>query len=353
MIGRLLVTVIVAICLVGAGSPKSEVRELSLTSPVRAGDYASVTVRVSPPARCTITLKYVDALNRSVVSSAKGLGSKARGRITWRWRVDSKVRPGLWPIVVRCGRSGTLRLGIQVLPNEPNPIAGQGFDYVFGDEFTIFDPGVWSRSIWYEPAAPRTDVYVKDGVLHLRSRRVDGYPMRQTTTRLSASKTRSFRRGYFEARMRWTSGKGAWPAFWLFSTNWANTAHCPPLVSELDIFEGLGTVPTKHLGTLHRNTSHPGPCSEIPDTINSNAATGDSGVDLTADFHVYAALWSRTEVIWFLDGRELKRWPLYDSTDQDMFLLFQINAWEGAWGVDSTTPAELYTDVDWVRVWQQ
>jgi beta-glucanase (GH16 family) len=23
--------------------------------------------------------------------------------------------------------------------------------------------------------------------------------------------------GYFEARMRWTQGQGAWPAFWLYS----------------------------------------------------------------------------------------------------------------------------------------
>jgi len=225
---------------------------------------------------------------------------------------------------------------------------GKGYRYVFGDEFGTFDPTVWSRSIWYEPAAPRTDIYVRDGVLRLVSRRAAGYPPRLATTRVSARRTRSFQRGYVEARMRWTSGIGAFPAFWLFSTNWANTGRCPPLVAELDIFEGDGAVPTAHLGTLHRNTT--GPCG-IADSINANALTNDVDLGQSLDWHVYSALWTQDEVIWYLDGRLLKRWPAFDSTDQDMFLLFQIAA--HAVRVDATTPDTLHADVDWIRVWQQ
>ena len=87
------------------------VQKVSLTSPVRAGENASLTVRVSPRARCAIGVTY-----GVVVSKAKGLGPKNGGKITWRWRVGTSTRPGRWPVIVRCGKSGTLRLTIRVLP---------------------------------------------------------------------------------------------------------------------------------------------------------------------------------------------------------------------------------------------
>jgi hypothetical protein len=87
----------------------SGVLRISLTTPVRAGSYARLTVRVTPPARCTIQVKY------DAVSKEKGLGAKTGGRITWRWKIGSNTRPGRWPIVVHCGTSGSLKLAIRVL----------------------------------------------------------------------------------------------------------------------------------------------------------------------------------------------------------------------------------------------
>jgi hypothetical protein len=85
----------------------SGVLKVSLTTPVRAGSYAQLTVRVTPPARCTARVTY-DAVSKT-------LGPKTGGRITWRWRVGSNTPAGRWPIVVRCGTSGTLKLPIRVL----------------------------------------------------------------------------------------------------------------------------------------------------------------------------------------------------------------------------------------------
>ncbi len=48
--------------------------------------------------------------------TAKGLGPKTGGKITWRWRVGASTHPGRWPVIVRCGKSGTLRLRLRVLP---------------------------------------------------------------------------------------------------------------------------------------------------------------------------------------------------------------------------------------------
>jgi hypothetical protein len=86
------------------------VRKVSLTSPVRAGNVASLTVSVSPRARCTIEVRY-----GTVASKAKGLGPKSGDKITWRWRVGTSTPAGRWPISVRCGKSGTLRTKIRVL----------------------------------------------------------------------------------------------------------------------------------------------------------------------------------------------------------------------------------------------
>lgn len=102
---------VAALGLLLAADASGTVKRAQLTSPVVAGSYASLTVKVSPKARCRIQVIY-----DTVVSSAKGLGPKSGGTITWRWRVGTSTHPGSWPIVVDCGKSGKLRTRIRVLP---------------------------------------------------------------------------------------------------------------------------------------------------------------------------------------------------------------------------------------------
>ena len=243
------------------------------------------------------------------------------------------------------GRGRWIRSSSVPAPRIPSPIAGQGYKYIFGDEFAIFDSEIWSRGPFWDGPGPRSDIYARDGMLQIVSRRELGYPDRAVETRDS----RSFRRGYFEARMRWTRADATAPAIYLFSANWARTARCPPLVAELDIFERTGASTRGHNGALHRNTT--GPCG-IPDEFNENSYTGDVGVDLSSGFHTYAALWTDRGVVWYLDERELKRAPVYDSTDQDMFIHIDVS--RGRWATDAPTSdtPELRIEVDWIRVWQ-
>ena len=102
--------VFAVLALVLATTASATVRKVSLTSPVVAGSDASLTVKVSPSARCTIQVIY-----DTVISKARGLGPKTGGSITWRWRVGSNTHSGRWPIIVRCGLSDTLRLALRVL----------------------------------------------------------------------------------------------------------------------------------------------------------------------------------------------------------------------------------------------
>ncbi len=85
------------------------VKRVSSTPKVKAGKYASLTVRVAPKTRCTIAVVY-----DTVVSQAKGLGARIGGKITWRRRVGTSTHPGRWPVTVNCGKSGKLKILLRV-----------------------------------------------------------------------------------------------------------------------------------------------------------------------------------------------------------------------------------------------
>ena len=92
-----------------AGVSGAAVRKLSFTAAARGGDQVSLTVAVSPKARCTIKVVY-----DTTVSHAKGLGAKTGTRITWSWKVGSSTHAGSWPVTVDCGKSGRLALRLRV-----------------------------------------------------------------------------------------------------------------------------------------------------------------------------------------------------------------------------------------------
>lgn len=106
---RFLVACILAATLAFATTADATVSRVRITSPVSAGSYATLTVRVSRVATCSITVLY-----KSGPSSAAGLYPKRGTRISWTWKVGTRTTPGRWPIVVSCGSAGTLRTSFVV-----------------------------------------------------------------------------------------------------------------------------------------------------------------------------------------------------------------------------------------------
>jgi beta-glucanase (GH16 family) len=253
---------------------------------------------------------------------------------------------------------------------EPPPIAGQGYAVTFQDQFEIFNGGSWGEGIWYDPGSPPNSIYVEDGVLHLVSRRSQGYQDITVTTE-GGSDPRTFQYGYLEARMRWTAGNGAWPGFWLLSYRHATNPDYPSINSyctehglppaecysgEIDIFEGQGSQPSTHYHTIHENSCG---CYGVSD--EQNAANWTSGLSLSG-FHTYAVLWTANVLRWYLDDNLIhterasdsaRNGRIFAALRQPMFLLFSM--WSGGWtvGPDPSTPDELHTEVDSVTVWQQ
>lgn len=250
----------------------------------------------------------------------------------------------------------------QIPLSPPRPIAGQGYRLAFEDGFDTFDRSVWTDHQWWEKQPPANSVYVRDGALWVVSRRTQGYPdVTASSEPHGSAKGKSFKYGYFEARLTWNKGPGTSPAFWLFSTThatnpkWPNPA-CPGpecLSGEIDVFEGYGNHPDVFTGTIHRNSCG---CYGVTNQQSANNWQPQPvGTDLSAGYHTYAALWTPTKVSWYLDGVLQMSATPFDSLNQPMHLL--LYNWRGSWEpgnqIGPSSPGEFYTKVDWVRVWQK
>jgi hypothetical protein len=253
--------------------------------------------------------------------------------------------------------------GCEGLP-KPGPAAAMSLS--FSDCFDILNRGVWANRQWYEPAPPLDAQYVEGGVLHVVSRRSQGYQNTSVSTEpLRQANPKSFKQGYFEARMRWTAGNGSSPAFWLFSTRHATNPNWPNVNSfcsnnglpvaecysgEIDVFEGQGHEPSTFIGTIHRNSCN---CYGVENQFRQGVPSQNVGVNMTTGFHIYAVRWTPTQITWYLDGVQIGTTiNTYDSLNQPMHLIF--TQWPRSWtrDTDSSSPDVLHTEVDWVRVWQ-
>lgn len=136
--------------------------------------------------------------------------------------------------------------------------------------------------------------------------------------------------GYFEMRAKLPRGKGVWPAFWLLPAD----LEWPP---EIDVMESIGD-PSKVYVTAHSKT----------------VKAEGTAVDVTPDdFHTYAVSWDRDQLIWFVDGREVKRQPTPPDMHKPMYLLANL-ALGGDWAgqPDATTPFPARLSIDYIRAYR-
>jgi hypothetical protein len=93
-----------------AASTKSDKKDSSLkitniTSPIKGGADATVSVTTEPNAMCTITVKY-----RSGPATAAGLKSQRAdkdGKASWTWKVGKNTAVGEWPVDVTSSLKGS------------------------------------------------------------------------------------------------------------------------------------------------------------------------------------------------------------------------------------------------------
>jgi Ca2+-binding RTX toxin-like protein/beta-glucanase (GH16 family) len=138
--------------------------------------------------------------------------------------------------------------------------------------------------------------------------------------------------GYFEMKADIPSAAGAWPAFWLIPAD----GSWPP---ELDVMEVLTSDPH---GTW--TTGHSG--------VNGHSANGMLSFtpETTDGFHTYGALWTATDIVWYIDGVEVFRQATPSDMHKPMFMIANLAL--GGWGGtinNGHLPAEM--KIDYIRAY--
>lgn len=146
--------------------------------------------------------------------------------------------------------------------------------------------------------------------------------------------------GYFEARVTMPVGKGLWPAFWLLP-QWRHDL--PPAAprgqQEIDVFENIGKDGEVY-ATVHTDQNG----RKVPDN-------GRIPIDTVAKPHDYGVLVTPTDVVWYIDEREVRRRPNKDF-HQPAYMLINL-AVGGDWpgNPDDTTVFPAVMRVDRVRAY--
>ena len=248
--------------------------------------------------------------------------------------------------------------------------AADGWKLVFQDEFDgrTLSPAWWNVLLreqskhnelqYYVP----DEAYVENGLLRLRSRVRDYGSQHYTSGRVDTSGKFAVTYGRFEIRAKLPSGKGLWPAHWLYpqKRDWAmerlmaeavaagNEKLIPeerPWYSEIDIMEFLGHETSVVYGTLHYHS--------FDGQKKSSSGKTKGNVDYSRDFHLYVLEWDPDEIRWFVDGERIH--STREGIPHTPHYLILNTAVGGGWpgNPDATTRFPQFHDIDYVRVYQR
>ena len=142
--------------------------------------------------------------------------------------------------------------------------------------------------------------------------------------------------GYFEARCELPTENGTWPAFWLLPEegNW------PP---EIDVFEKVGSNPNSIHTSVHSNAS------------GSHTSVGAASYvgDKLAGMHTYGVLWTKAELVWYVDGEEVFRAATPADMHKPMYLVTNL-AIGGYWpGDPDSTFSGADMKLDYIKAYYQ
>ena len=241
-----------------------------------------------------------------------------------------------------------LFLGVGLSPfaanaaDQPDPglaFVPQGYALVFSDEFNgdSINTGRWMKTNASWPGGnygiehvttDGSNLVVNNGAITIEGKKdsSSGY----------FSAIPSFKRGYFESRIKMKVTQGAWPAYWLSSTS-----RWPP---EWDIFEfasdSLTCYQTPHIAAGGKDT-----CADL----STNRLSGNNNV-----YHIYGLLWTSAGVTWYIDGKATKHCAVSsDNTNDFMWLMYDVaigGSWPGLPDASTQWPITLTTDYS--RVFQ-
>ena len=236
--------------------------------------------------------------------------------------------------------------------------AGWKLDDAFSDEFDgceldgprweIYptDPPSWKGR---QPALfDRSNVSVKDGMLHLVFRRADTPALRKYAAEGYADYTSALVRtrgrsgyGYYEARCR-PMNSAASSAFWLIGTG------LPDHDNEIDVFELGGNA--VGLQQKYNMNAH----VKVTPTEKRHWSVGgvwNAPWRLADAFHVYGFEWNEAEMTWYVDGVAVRRMK-NTNWHNPLNILFDSEAMISWLGVPKDEDLPSTFSIDYLRVWR-
>ncbi|KAI9227598.1 MAG: concanavalin A-like lectin/glucanase domain-containing protein [Piptocephalis tieghemiana] len=231
---------------------------------------------------------------------------------------------------------------------EGDSLNESNWEYQNGDGSQFGIPG-WGNGEHqvYDPSATR----VADGNLIITARRDPNQWGMWISGKLISHPSHDFTYGRVEARIKFPTEEGSFPAFWMLPRDWSYGGW--PRSGELDVVEyqsAWSSNPTSRTrGSAHTQEHHA-----------NNSISQDIPAGSPADiWHIYALDWTPTQITWSRDGKPYMshhrpiihspdNWPF----DKPFHLLLNL-AIQPSWG----SVAEAHVDrmemrVDWVRVTQ-
>lgn len=229
-----------------------------------------------------------------------------------------------------------------------SPFGQKAEDYVltFADEFDRFDPAVWNDHIWYEKSNPTRNYLVENGKLKIWPQRdASGKFFNRT---IDTDGRFEQRYGYFEIEAKLPRGKGTWPAFWLF----AHPGNRRPEIDVMEAYAG-GVDPWGFVDAdgVARPRAY-GVTVWYDEGAQAGKLQYDTGKDLSAGFHRYAAKWEPQQVTFYFDGKPIH--TVKAAIDDKLYLMLDLWFGSSSGDPDETTPQGKANsfEINYIRAWQ-
>lgn len=169
---------------------------------------------------------------------------------------------------------------------------------------------------------------------------------------LSSHDKFGFTYGYVESRMKVGSAVGSLSSFYLYH-RYAGTGrdlHAP----EIDIVEYLGENPfgeERAFQTYHYANVNDGTTNSTPTMFYGNP----DGTKFDEDFHTFGVLWEPQLIIWYVDGREIKRITGPQVGRRQMNIVAYLVS-GSAWAPTPDVNADIFPlkfEIDYIKAYQR
>lgn len=201
-----------------------------------------------------------------------------------------------------------------------------------------------------------SNVEVRDGRLHLVSRKEKQGIRNYTSGRVTTAGKHSWQYGYFEIRARLPKGHGSWPAIWMLPDSIKNGRRWPEC-GEIDIMEHIGRKEDKIWFSLHSERHN----HTRKDTKQYTVIKDYENV--CSQFHTYGMEWTKDSIEFFVDGESACIYRRSDDAEeqgeaawpfnQPFYLILNIAVGGGLGGEIDDAALPYHMEVEYVRVYQK